>query len=177
MSEKSGGGFHFGNVGGSVSQSAGGDIVGRDKITTTIQGFASEEKKQQFHTEIEELREGLRSMKTEIEQSAALDRDKKDEIVSEILEQVKALKEVKENTEQVTPGKPPPSKVADQVEAALDRTSGIMDKLKDVATKTGDVAETVGKFAKVGDIAEAVGKFAAKYGPLILSARSLFGIP
>ncbi len=56
MDEKSGGGFHFGNIGGSVSQSAGGDIVGGDKTTTTTTttqiGFAGEEQKQQFHSEI-----------------------------------------------------------------------------------------------------------------------------
>ena len=34
MSEK-GGGFQFGNIGGNVSQSAGGDIVGGDITTTT----------------------------------------------------------------------------------------------------------------------------------------------
>jgi hypothetical protein len=86
MSEK-GGGFHFGNIGGSVSQSAGGDIVGGDKTTTTTttiqKGFAGEEQKQQFHSEIEQLREALRAMKTEIEASSSLDQDKKDEVISE----------------------------------------------------------------------------------------------
>ena len=168
MSEKSGGGFHFGNVGGSVSQSAGGDIVGGDKTTTTTTttqiGFAGEEQKQQFHSEIEQLREALRAMKTELEASASLDQDKKDEVISEILQQVKALKEVKEKTAEVPPGKPAPAKVATEIEGALDRAGGIVDKLQGLAAKTGEVAETVGKFAM-------------KYGPLILSARHLFGLP
>lgn len=166
MSEKSSGGFHFGNVGGDVSQSAGGDIVGGDKTTTTMTqvGFADEEKKEQFHSEIEQLRETLRAMKTEIEASASLDQDKKDEVISEILRQVKELKEVKEKTAAVPPGKPAPAKVATEIEATLERAGSIVDKLQTLAGTAGDVAETVGKFAM-------------KYGPLVLSARHLFGLP
>jgi hypothetical protein len=170
MSEK-GGGFHFGNIGGNVSQSAGGDIVGGDKTTTTTtttttiqKGFVDEQKKEQFHSEIEQFREALRAMKTEIEASASLDQDKKDEVISEILQQVKALKEVKEKTAEVPPGKAAPAPVATQVEGTLDRARGIVDKLQSLAGKVGDVAETVGKFGE-------------KYGPLILTARHLFGLP
>src|SRR2546423_7403263 len=98
--EKSSSGFHIGNVGGGVNLSAGGDITGGDKtttVTTTIEkGFAGEEQKQQFQAEIEQLREALRAMKTEIEASASLDRDKKEEVIGDILEQVKALKDIKE---------------------------------------------------------------------------------
>jgi len=114
MSEKSGGGFHFGNIGGNVSQNAGGDIVGGDKTTTTTTqiGFAGEEQKKQFHSEIEQLREALRAMKTEIETCASLDQDEKDEVISEILQQVNALKEVKEKTAAVPPGKAAPGKEA-----------------------------------------------------------------
>jgi hypothetical protein len=171
MSEK-GGGFQFGNIGGNVSQSAGADIIGGDKTTTTTttttttieKGFADEEKKDQFHSEIEQLREGLRAMKTEIEASVALDQDKKDEVISEILQQVKALKEVKEKTAAVAPGKPAPPKVATEIEGTLDSAGKIVDKLEGLAGKAGNVAETIGKFA-------------VKYGPLILSARHLFGLP
>jgi archaellum component FlaC len=166
MSEKSGGGFHFGNVGGSVNLSPGGDLVGRDKTTTTTTqiGFAGEEQKQQFHSEIEQLREALRAMKTEIEASASLDQDKKDEVIAQILQQVKELKEVKAKTAEVPPGKAAPAKVATEIEGALDRAEGIVDKVQGLAGKAGDLAETVGKFAM-------------KYGPLILSARHLFGLP
>ena len=165
-SEKSKGGFHFGNVGGSVNLKAGGDIVGGDKTTTTTieRGFAGDEQKQQFQLEIDQLREALRAMKAEIEASASLDQNKKDEVISEIQEQVNALKEVKEETANVSPGQPAPAKIATKVEGALDRAGGIVDKLQGVATKSVEVAETVGKFA-------------VKYGPLILSARHLFGLP
>jgi len=164
--EKSKGGFHFGNVGGGVNLKADGDIVAGDKTTTTTieKGFAGDEQKQQFQSEIDKLREALRVMKAEIEASASLDQDKKDEVISEILQQVNALKEVKEKTADVPTGDPAPAKIATEVEGALDRAGGIVDKLQGLATKTGDVAETVGKFA-------------VKYGPLILSARHLFGLP
>ena len=169
-SEKSKGGFHFGNVGGGVNVKAGGDVVARDKITTTTttitiqKGFAGDEQKQQFQSEIDQLREALQAMKTEIERSASLDQDKKKEIISEILQQVNALKEVKEETADVPTGKPAPAEIATKVEGALDRAGGIVEKLQGVATKSVEVAETVGKFA-------------VKYGPLILSARHLFGLP
>ena len=73
-------------------------------------------------------------------------------------------KEVKEKTADVPTGKPAPAEIATKVEGALDRAGGIVDKLQGLASKTGDVAETIGKFA-------------VKYGPLILSARHLFGLP
>jgi hypothetical protein len=167
--EKSKGGFHFGNVGGAVKVKAGGDVVGGDKTTTTTtttikNGFAGDQQKQQFQSQIDQLREALRVMKTEIEASAALDQDKKNEIVTEILQQVNALKQVKEETADVPTGKPAPAEIATKVEGALDRAGGIVEKLQGVATKSVEIAETVGKFA-------------AKYGPLILSARHLFGLP
>jgi hypothetical protein len=167
--EKSKGGFHFGNVGGDVKVKARGHVVGGDQnittTTTTIErGFAGDQQKQQFQSEIDQLREALQAMKAEIEASASLQQDKKDEVISGILEQIKALKEVKEKTADVQTGKPAPAKIATKVEGALDRAGGIVDKMQGLATKTGDVAETVGKFA-------------VKYGPLLLSARHLFGLP
>ena len=168
MSEKSSGGFHFGSVGGGVNLNAGGDIVGGDKTTTTTttiqKGFAGDDQKQQFQSEIDQLREALRAMKTEIEASASLDQDRKDEAIGDILQQIKALKEVKEKTADVPAGKPAPAQIATKVEGALDRAGGIVDKLQGVATKSVEIAEIVGKFA-------------VKYGPLVLSARHLFGLP
>ncbi len=141
--ETSKGGFHFGNVGGGVNVEAGGDVVAGDKTTTTTttikNGFAGDEQN-------------------------SIDRDKKDQVISDIQQQVNALKQVKEETADVPTGKPAPAEIATKVVGALDRAGGIVDKLQGLATKTGDVAETVGKFA-------------VKYGPLILSARHLFGLP
>ena len=75
-----------------------------------------------------------------------------------------ALKEVKQETADVPTGKPAPAEIATKVEGALDRAGGIVEKLEGLATKAADIGETVGKFA-------------LKYGPLILSARRLFGLP
>jgi hypothetical protein len=149
-----------------VNVTAGGDVVAGDKTTTTTieKGFAGDQQKEQFQSEIDQLREALRAMKAEIEASASLQQDKKDEVISGILEQINELKEVKEKTADVPTGKPAPAEIATKVEGALDRAGGIVEKLQGLATKTGDIAETVGKFA-------------VKYGPLILSARHLFGLP
>ena len=166
--ETSKGGFKFGNVGGGVNVKAGGDVVAGDKTTTTTttinKGFAGDEQKQQFQSQVDQLREAFQAMKTEIKASASIDQDKKDQVISDIQQQVNALNQVKEETADVPTGKPAPAEIATKVEGALDRAGGIVDKLQGLATKTGDVAETVGKFA-------------VKYGPLILSARHLFGLP
>ena len=160
------GGFHFGNVGGGVSMNAGGDIVGGDKTTTTTiqKGFRAEEQKQQFQAQIEQLREALRAVKAEIEASPSLSDDQKDEAAGEILQHVKALKEVKEKTAELPAGKQAPADVGSLVETTLDRAGGIIDKLQGLAKTTSEVAGKVGEFGK-------------KYGPLILSARHLFGLP
>jgi hypothetical protein len=169
-SEKSSGGFHFGNVGGEVNLKAGADIVGGDKTTTTTttttiqNGFAGDEQKQQFQTEIDQLREALRAMKAQIAATASLDADQKDAVEAEITQQLVALKEVKDQAAAVPVGKEAPADVASKVDGALDRAGGMIGKLKVLADKSVEAAETVGKFA-------------VKYGPVILSARHLFGLP
>jgi hypothetical protein len=50
------------------------------------------------------------------------------------------------------------------VESSLDKASGILDKVQAVAKKSADLAVKVGEFG-------------ANYGPLVLSARHLFGMP
>src|SRR5438105_1719860 len=113
-----GGGMHVGNAGGSMILSVGGDMTGRDETTTTTttmtitKGFAAEDKKQQFQTDIDQLREALRAMKTEIEAHPALSADEKEEITAEILQHVTALKDVKEKTAAVPVGKQAPADVA-----------------------------------------------------------------
>jgi hypothetical protein len=158
-------GFHIGNVGGNVKITAGGDIVGGDKTTTTIQkGFAADEQRQQFQAQIDQLREALRAVKAKIEASPSLSVDQKEEAAGEILQHVKALKEVKEKTAEVSVGKQAPPEVVSVVESTLERASGVIERLQGIAKKTVGVAETVGEFA-------------VKYGPLIASARHLFGLP
>ena len=162
------GGFHFGNVGRDAKMNAGGDIVAGDKTvtttTTTQSGFQSEEQKQEFQKQLEALREALRDIKAKVEASAGLSADEKDELTTEILQHVKALKEVKETTADFPPGRKPPADISKMVESNLEKASGILDKVQAVEKKSADLAANVGAFA-------------VKYGPLVLSARHLFGLP
>ena len=64
MSEEKSGGFHIGDVGGDVKIEAGGDIVGRDKVTTTHAGFNDEGEKQEFLNQLDELRSALGDFRT-----------------------------------------------------------------------------------------------------------------
>jgi hypothetical protein len=160
------GGFHIGSVGGNMKISAGGDIVGGDKTTaTTIQhGFAGEEQKKQFQVQIEQLRDALRAVKAQFEADRSLSADQKDDVVAEVLQHITALKNVQESTAALPAGKPAPADIASVVESTLARTDGVLTKLHGIAEKTVGVAEIVGQFA-------------ARFGPLIASARHLFGLP
>ena len=163
------GGFHFGNVGRDAKMNAGGDIVAGDKTvttttTTTQSGFQSEEQKQEFQKQLEALREALRDIKAKVEAGAGLSADQKDELTTEILQHVKALKEVKETTADLPPGQKPPADLGKMVESNLEKASSILDKVQAVAKKSAELAANVGEFA-------------LKYGPLVLSARHLFGLP
>jgi hypothetical protein len=164
------GGFHFGNVVGNVSTIARGDIVAGDKTTnttttTTIQtGFKSEGDKQQFQNQLEELRAALREIKSHVEATPGLSADEKEELTSEILEHVKALKEVKETTAQLAPAQKPTADIGKTVESKLEKASGILDKLQAIGKKSVDLFDNISGFA-------------VKYGPLVLSTRHLFGLP
>jgi hypothetical protein len=165
------GGFHFGNIGRDAKMNAGGDIVAGDKhtVTTTTttaiySGFQSEEQKQKFQKLLESLREALRDIKAKLEVSTGLIADEKDELTAEILQHVKALKEVKEATADLPPGQKPPADMGKMVETNLEKTSNFLDKVQAVAKKSAELGATVGEVAK-------------KYGPLVLSARHLIGLP
>ena len=162
---KGSGGFHFGNVAGSVSLNAGGDIVGGNKTTTTTtKGFDDEGQKEQFQTQIDQLREALRAVKAEITANAKLGADQKDAMEAEITQHLVALKEVKDQAAVAPAGMDAPEAVLTKVGGALESAGGMMDRLKSLADKSEDVVETVTNFA-------------VKYGPLLLSARHLIGLP
>ncbi len=99
-----------------------------------------------------------------VETSAGLTADEKDELSTEILHHVKTLKEVKETTAELSPGQKPPVDIGQMVESNLEQAGSILDKVQTVAKKSVELA------AKVGE-------FGVKYGPLVLSARHLFGLP
>jgi hypothetical protein len=159
------GGITFGNVGGDVNVKAGGDIVGGNKETSTVRAtFADEEERRTFQAKIEELRELLRNFKTAAEASPHLSVEDKETIASEVLEHVKALKEVGDGTAAIPVGAPAPSELASSVESKLKRAGGLLESVDGLAKKSTGFAETVATFA-------------AKFGPLILSVGHLFGLP
>src|SRR6266478_2454244 len=102
MSDVTKGGFHIGSVGGNASFSAGGDMVAGDKVTqttttTTINnGFKQDDDKQKFLQQIEELRATLRELQTKTAEAPGLSQDAKDEITTEVLQQVNTLKKAKD---------------------------------------------------------------------------------
>jgi len=159
-------GISIGTVGGSMHMTAGGDIVGGDKTVsiTNLKGFAAEEQKQQFQALVDQLREALKSVKLDIEAHPSLDADQKEDATAEIVHTAMALKRVKEKTANVPAGTQAPADVASTVESTLEQASGVIDKLQEMAKKALGVTETIGQFA-------------GKYGPMIVSARHLFGLP
>ena len=67
-------------------------------------------------------------------------------------------------TGDLPPGQKPPSNIGKMVESNLEKASGILDKVEAVAKKCAEFAANVGEFA-------------LKFGPLVLGARHLFGLP
>jgi chromosome segregation ATPase len=163
---KTSGGIHVGNVGGNVTFRAGGDVVGGNKTTTEVARgtFASEEQRSAFSAELEALREALRTLKSQIEASAEVDADAKDEVSAALLAQIKALKEARAAADAIGVGAAPAPAALERVEKTLESAGGVVEQLSALAEKGTSLAATLGSFA-------------AKYGPLLLSARHLFGLP
>ena len=162
------GGFHFGNVSGGVKVEAGGDVVGRDKTTTssttTNIGFKQEEDKQQFIQQIDELRSAMREIKSQVESAPEVDEDFKDDLVMEIMQQISDLKETKEGAEELPVGEQPPSDKTEGIEKCLDKAGGLLEKIQGMGEKA---VEFAGKAAPI------IGKSLA----ILAGARQLFGIP
>jgi hypothetical protein len=162
------GGFNIGSVGGNVAFSAGADMVAGDKITettTTINnGFKQEGDKQQFLQQIDDLRATLRELQREMQAASGLSEDVKDEIAADVLQQLGALKKVKEEAAGLPVAQQPPPGKVKAIETTLQRTCTVLDKVKEVCDRT------------VG-IAEKVAPYVGKALPIVLSARHLFGLP
>jgi hypothetical protein len=170
MSEGTKGGFNFGNVGGNVGVTAGGDVVGGDKVTTTTStatitnGFKQEEDKQQFGRDIEELRSALRDLQTRIQQVPGVTHDDKDKIVAEVMQQVNALKTAKEEADSLPVAQQGPPDKSKRIANYLDTTKTLLDKVSELGAKTVEIGAAVKPYVE-------------KALPLLLSARVLFGIP
>lgn len=157
------GGFHFNNT-GRVDIKAGGDIVGHDKVTQTIvaKGFRSQADKDQFSSVIEEMKTLLRELRPAIEK-AELPADDKDKLNEAVAAQLNTLNAVKATASAVPLGKAPDQKEATGVTESLEHATSFVDHLKSFAEKT------IGFGAVVAPIV-------AKLGPLIDTARSMFGL-
>jgi TolA-binding protein len=159
------GGINIGNVGGDLLIEAGGDIVGGDKTTTTTitTGFKQEQDKQEFIQQIEELRQQLRQVKSEIENAEGIDEDEKDAIVLEVMQQVKALKTAKDEAEQLDIQQEPSKEKREAIETPLNATGGIISKVTTIFDKASDVG---GKIRNIKHLL-----------PILMATRHLFGLP
>lgn len=173
MSEKSS--LNIGSVGGNLE--VGGDIVAGDKVagdkitsteeTTTSSvnnGFKKQEDKAEFIRQIDELRSMMRLMKNEIEAIEDISEDSKDEIVLEIMEQVKALKTANEEADTMPIDQTPPKDRVKKVEECLDRATTFMEKLQKFGEKSINFS---------GKILPIVSEISAG----LFNVRSLFGLP
>lgn len=151
------------NVINDTSVAAGGDVVGRDKSITNI-GFQKEQDKQDFMQHLEELRGELRNIKSEIENAKNLDEDEKDNIVMEIMEQIKGLKSAKEEANDITPQQELPAEKKNSLEGYLAAAQNTIEKVESIGEKVSNFATTITPYVK-------------KALPLLLSARHLFGLP
>lgn len=164
MTEEKSGGFHIDSVGRDVKIEAGGDIVGGDKVTTTNLGFDDHAQKQEFLTQLDELRSALREIKSQVESVEHLDEDAKDQLVVEILQQVSELQQAKQDADQLEPGQPPPADRLQSVGQCLEKAGGLLDKIKGI----GDTAS---------GFADSVAPIVAKALPILVSTRHLLGLP
>jgi len=156
------GGFHFNNT-GPVDIKAGGDIVAGNQLTQTVvtKGFRSQADKDQFSFVIEEMKTLLRELRPAIEKTE-LPEDDKDKLNEVVAAQINALNAAKATASAVQSGSAPSEKEATSVTDSLDHATSFVDHLKSFAEKT----------ISFGAI---VAPIVAKLGPLIDSARSMFG--
>ncbi len=152
--------------GGEMKIDAGGDVVAGDKVTittTNTAGFKEQANRDEFVAQLEELRDALRDIRSQIAGIKQLDEDAREELEAEILQQVRALKDSKQQAEQIDVGQPPASDIIESVKATLEGTAGFLVKIK-------NIGETVTEFAS--DVAPIV----AKALPLLASATRLIGL-
>jgi len=166
------GGFSFGNIGGNVNMNAGGDIVGGDKNTTTTttsnqviqKGFKDSNDKEEFLNQVKEFQGMMRDIKKEIEKNNDIDEDEKDDLVMEIMSQIKALKTVNQEANDISPGSEVEEEQSSTFEKRFDQTSQFIDRIAEFANKTKSISEKITPTVK-------------RMLPILSSARHLFGIP
>jgi hypothetical protein len=168
MSGSARGGFNIGSIGGSFSQSAGGDIVYGDKTTkattTTNNGFKQEDDKQKFLQQIDELRATLRELQAKVAETPGLSEDAKDEIAADVAQHVNVLRKAKDEAAGLPVAQPPPPGTLQVIESSLTSTGTLLDKVTAICDKAIGVGEKVQPYL-------------SKALPILLLARHLFGLP
>ena len=157
------GGVHIGNIGGDFAPS--GDIVGRDKVTKSItNGFQQEESKTQFARDIEDLRDILDKIRTEIQKATEVSQDDKDNLITEIKQQVDALKTAKEESDTLLIAQQPLPEKSNRIMSCLQNAGTLLDNINKVSERAVELGKTLKPYIERGL-------------PLLLSARHLFGLP
>lgn len=74
---------------------------GFSNTTSTYNGFKQEEDKQQFISELENLRKLMRNIRDEVSAADGVDEDDKDEIFADLIKQINDLKAAKQQAEEI----------------------------------------------------------------------------
>jgi len=174
MSEhKSGATFKTGNItaSGSVSINsvhAEGDVVGRDKITTTTTtvttGFKQEMDKQNFKEKLEELCEQLENIKSVIESANNVAKNDKRSLVAEIMQEVVALENAKKVAENAPVG-------TESLPETGNILKGYLESAERLLKKAQDFGETA------AEITVKLAPYFEKAMSLLIGVRKLFGLP
>jgi hypothetical protein len=152
-------GINIQNVGQGVVFKVGGNIEIRNTVS-----FATADRKQKFKAQVDEISAALREVGAHIRADESLAADQKEHVADEIQRRLTALEEAQKAAEVLPANEPASPEVATKINAALDTTDGIVKTLQNLTQKTVGVAESVATFATT-------------YGPLILKARHLLGLP
>ena len=175
MSEhkKSGATFKTGNITavGDVlinSVQAEGDIIGRDKVTTTTTtvttGFKQETDKQNFMDKLEKLCEQLEKIKSAIESADSVAKNDRRALVAEIMQEVVALESAKEAAKNTPVGTGSPHETHNILKGYLESVERFLEKAQNFSEKAAEIT------IKLAPCFE-------KAISLLTGARNLFGLP
>ncbi len=146
-----------------MNLSAGGDIVGGNKVTTTsieTKSFAGEKEKADFDAKVAELIATVRTMRDELKAQPGLSEDDKEEIEKIVGAQVSVLKEAKQQAAALPVAQPIPTEAVTNLETALEQAGGLPEKLKNTVQKAGGAMATLQKYSSViGAVAGIAAKF------------------
>jgi hypothetical protein len=159
------GNVRLNQVKGNMNQ-AGVDIVKGNKTTNAdnniFNGFKQENDKQQFIVELEKLRTVMRDMRNEIIAIDCENEDDKDEIFSALIAQINALKQAKQQVEEIPIGE----------QATTEQTHSIQDYIE----STHEIIERAQTFGEtMEDLTMKLTPLIAAAQPMLMTIKSLFG--